>query len=317
MIVKTYDNGWGDQWPVKKFEQNIVNACLKSQIEDQSQVVVINSTWYNNDYHLHVKKELEKTKFTHLVLVAMLDPAIPQLSWFSEFDCEKIAIGYYGTGIDFWALAADKFFQVYDQNLLVDADMISRAFMSLNRKPHWHRKKFYRELEFYNLLDQGLVSLGGTRSVDTVKDLVLAPNSDSQTLNIANDIFSLGDTLNWQTCFLNIVTETAWSINQTNFVSEKIYKPILGYRPFLVYDQDGGRQWLTERKFETYHSDFGDISDLDLTKHENMAPFLKILVEQGPAYWQSKFIALGEKICYNRSRFDSYIQEQKAYLNAQ
>ena len=109
---------------------------------------------------------------------------------------------------------------------------------------------------------------------------------------------------------VNIVTETFYDINQTGFVSEKIYKPIVGCRPFLVYDPDGGTQWLTDRGFETYTCDFGDISDLDLSKPNNIPKFLVSLCSQTPAYWQKKFIDLQEKILYNKNHFADYVQQQ-------
>jgi hypothetical protein len=77
-----------------------------------------------------------------------------------------------------------------------------------------------------------------------------------------------------------------------------------------VYDPDGGTQWLTDRGFETYINDFGDISDLDLSKPNNIPKFLVSLCNQTPAYWQKKFIDLQEKILYNKNHFADYVQQQ-------
>ena len=127
---------------------------------------------------------------------------------------------------------------------------------------------------------------------------------------VANDVVTLGRTDIWCSHFLNMVTETWWDINRVYFVSEKIYKPIVGLRPFFIWCEDMGVKWLSDRKFELYHRDFQDITDLDLTNHENMIPFLKTLSQQPKTYLENKFVDLKEKILYNRNRFDEYVQEQ-------
>ena len=139
----------------------------------------------------------------------------------------------------------------------------------------------------------------------------LAPNSDPGQYGIHNDIVSLGHLANWQRCFLNVVTETVYDINRNYFVSEKIYKPIIGCRPFLVYDPDGGRQWLEDRGFETYINDFNDITDLDLVIPGNMAPFLKALSQQHQSYFRKKFVDLKEKILYNKNQFRVLVDNNK------
>jgi hypothetical protein len=139
----------------------------------------------------------------------------------------------------------------------------------------------------------------------------LAPNSGPEHHGIANDIMSLGHSINWTRHFINIVTETQFDIKKTYFVSEKIYKPMLGSRPFLVYASDGAVAWLTERKFEPYVADFADITDLDLSLPHNIAPFLKILCGQPPTYWQAKYLALKDKIMYNKTHFTEYVKQQK------
>jgi len=150
-----------------------------------------------------------------------------------------------------------------------------------------------------------------TRSlvVDTDHDN-LAPNASREHYGIPNDIVSLGHAENWQRHFVNIVTETFYDINRTGFVSEKIYKPVVGCRPFLVYDPDGGTQWLRDHGFESYVTDFQDITDLDLSMPDNLADFLVVLCEQPPQYWQAKYLALQEKILYNKNHFTDHVQHQ-------
>jgi hypothetical protein len=249
-------------------------------------------------------------QFSHIVLVAMLDPAIPQPDWFSEFDCEIFCTGYYpgDYNIDYWALFTHK----YNHDVAsMTADQIDTAYMCLNRKIHWHRRRLYRQLVHLDIVDQGLVSFGHERSLALDRDHDnLAPEAEPNKFGAPNDIASLGLSQNWNRCFLNIVTETAWDINQIKFVSEKIYKPIVGCRPFLVYDLDGAHTWLETRGFLTYVDDFNDITDLNLTISDNLANFLKVLCNQPKSYWQKKFVDLQHKIMYNKNQFARYIEQQ-------
>ena len=94
MIIKTFDNGWGPEFPLKTFEQQLITDFLQQQINDNSRTVVINSVWYTREYHLEVIQQLRDLEFDRIVLVAMLDAAIPQTDWYSKFDRAVHAVGY-------------------------------------------------------------------------------------------------------------------------------------------------------------------------------------------------------------------------------
>jgi hypothetical protein len=322
MIVRTFDNGWGLEFPLKKFEQEIVTRFLKTQHSDHSQTVIINSVWYTQEYHQQVLHELKNINFDSIVLIAMLDAAIPKIEWYEEFKKPVYAVGYYPgvSNIDFWALFVDQFFKTPNITDLVSHKLIDCAYMCLNRKPHWHRVRLYNQLASLGIVDRGLVTLGGngyavrSLEVDCEHD-DLAPNATRDQTGLPNDIASVGNLFNWQRSFLNVVTETVYDINQNNFVSEKIFKPIVGLRPFLVYDTDGASKWLTARGFDPYVCDFGDISDLDLSVPNNIPAFLKTLCEQPTSYFQSKFVALMPKLLYNKNRFATYVAEQQHKIN--
>ena len=285
--------------------------------QDLSKTIVINSTWYSTDYHQQVIQQLRNTNFDKIVLVSMLDASIANPEWYQEFNKPVHAVGYYPgqDNIDFWALVVDQYFEHPTIDLL-DYQSINTAYMCLNRKPHWHRQQIYNQLINLKLVDQGIVSMGGNHSpplrvlnIDAGASN-LAPNAGTEQNGIANDIMSLGHIDNWSCCFLNIVTETQFDISASYFVSEKIYKPIVGCRPFLVYAM-GADAWLTDRGFETYVKDFDDITDLDLTNPYNTAEFLLTLCNQDSKYWQAKFVALKDKIVYNKKHFTEYVQQQK------
>jgi hypothetical protein len=321
MIIKTFDQGWGSEYPLKQYEQQVVSSLIKPFVESDQQIVVINSVWYTTEMHDKVMSWLRNNDWNQIVLIAMIDAAIPYPDRYAEFGRPVTGIGYYtGAGqIDFCALFVDHFLQAPNNNILLDINTIDTAYMCLNRKPHWHRKRLFSRLDNLGIVSKGIVSMGGDGQavVTLVQDKEhdsLAPNATRDHYGIPNDIVSLGHEGNWRRHLLNVVTETFYNINQTGFVSEKIYKPIVGCRPFLVYDPDGGTRWLTERGFEPYVRDFQDISDLDLVDPHNLPEFLKVLCEQTPAYWQKKFIDLQEKILYNKAHFAEYVNQQKSII---
>jgi len=314
MITKTFDFGWGAEWPIKQIENTMLAEYLKPLQHSDRQVVLINSTWYSRDQHQDTMAWLQKNSWDIIVIVAMIDCAIVQPDWFHSFNRPVIAVGGYDNEhyISCWAEVVSRY-----MTPCFDHD-IDTAFMCLNRKPHWHRQKLYAELAQHAVLDQGLVSMGchgaGTavRQIpETLPDNSLAPNGQRTHHGIVNDVCSLGDMVNWRRHFLNVVTETVFDINQHHFVSEKIFKPILGRRPFLVYDPDGATQWLTRHGFRGYTHSFSDITDLDLTLPGNMAPFLKTLCAQPASYWRKKYLDLLPTIDYNLERFSRFVQEQR------
>lgn len=315
MIVHSVDHGWGPEWPIKQIEQRILDAYLRPLIADASRTVIINSTWYGEQQHNSTMSWLRSHAWDQIVLVAMIDAAIPQPDWYREFDRPVLAVGNYAGDHDitFWAQVLDQHFVMPD----VRAD-IDTAFMCLNRKPHWHRRRLYNYMETQGLLDRGIVSMGSDgespapRGIqETVIPNNLAPNGQPLHHGIVNDIVSLGDPINWRRCFLNVVTETVFEVSQCHFVSEKIFKPMLGHRPFLVYAADGAVAWLDQHGFQSYTEDFRDISDLDLARPESMVPFLETLTKQTHDYMRHKIVDLSDKIAYNYHRFQDFVQEQQ------
>lgn len=316
MIVKHFDIGWGMNWPAKQLEQKILRQLLRDRWHDQSRSVIVNSVWYNQDYHQQVMTELEHIQPSHVFVVAMLDPPIADLSWFKSLGAEVVGVGYYPKQrfFDYFAAFTDSFHERINADQLLDHNSIDTAYMCLNRKPHAHRVRLYQGLHNLDIVDRGFVSLGGdppTRVLANDCDgQPLAPNPGSEHYGINNDVASLGNLDRWQRHLVNIVTETVWDTEASNFVSEKTFKPVLGLRPFLMYAANGGIQCLTSRGFEPYVSDFDDITDLDLALPHNIPLFLSVLCHQSPSYWRHKFIALKPKLLHNLDQFNTHVRQQ-------
>lgn len=321
MIVKEFNAGWGDNIELRRFETQILSSYLDSLYHDNTRSVIVNSTWYNQDYHAKVLEFLQHNQIDRVVVSACVDPPIPNRDWFNDVDVELRMVGYYPgpDEIDFWALTVDRYFAVPDTSMC-DARNINTAFLCYNRKPHWHRKKFVEQLRQHDLLHHGVITLGsgsGQAELDVQQHVVgspIAPNPGPEQYGISNDIMSLGCHDIWQRCFLNVVTETVYDIDHVWFVSEKIYKPIVGSRPFLVYAPNGANRWLSHIGIDSYTKDFVDITDLDLADPVSLAPFLQVLAHQGTDYWQAKYRTLEPKILHNKHAFQQHVLAAKLQI---
>ena len=158
-----------------------------------------------------------------------------------------------------------------DKFLTFDPYKISsdiKPYMCLNRKPHWHRVKFVKTLQDYGLISRGHVSLGRDPSVSNYLGLdvpillekdIINTEGDSTTWGevggITNDITSLGSEYYWNSHFINVVTETTTSSDV--FLSEKIFKPIIGRRPFVLIGDERAYDLLHSWGIDTFDDFFG------------------------------------------------------------
>lgn len=322
MIIHTVDRGWGPEWPIKQYEQSILTQYLAPVTRDVVPTVVINSTWYDDQTHQQTQELIRHSGAERLVLVSMIDSAIARRQRFQDLGIPVYEVGSYEGPheIVFWALVLDRWAPRLDDHALIDTNQFEHAFMCLNRKPHPHRVMLYNQLTAKALLDANLVTMGSDddRAQRTLpQDVVhqeLSPNSGLRNHGIVNDNVSLGLMTNWQSHFLNVVTETVFDVNRQWFVSEKIFKPVIGLRPFVVYSMDGAQAWLEHHGFLSYADDFQDITDLTPRDPTHMADFLAVVHAQGLTYWKKKYLDLLPKILYNRQVFHDLVTQTKTKI---
>ena len=330
MIDKDFNFGWGEEHHLRQLEQQIIFEYLDSWVKDNKHNIVVNSTWYGMDHHQVVKQYMDNHPVDRVACVCFMDPAIVHEGWFENYNVEVRKIGYYRSvdEIDAWALYHDRYFR--KPVVIGGAEGIDTPFLCYNRKPHWHRKRFWSQLHERDLIDRGVVSMGwgsaaGRSPVfsskqrrairafepDNPVQAFMAPNMDPEMTGIVNDIFSLGAMKIWNQCLLNVVTETVYDVEKDWFVSEKIYKPIMGLRPFIVHAPNGAANWLTHIGLEHFLDDFKDITDLELRDPMLHAEFLQQLSSQSVSYLQHKYQQLLDKIRFNHSEFYQHIARTK------
>jgi hypothetical protein len=276
MILK-YDKGFDSD--CAKNMDNIIglhDKKVKQIILDQLQPndTFINSTWIIPDQDLvNVVKQsqAESRKVfcysgpdwdSSFTPPARADRRILQFREAHELidQCDVSYIGnrlgkyYFSFWLDFVYTHKEKFLQ-FDP---YDLKSPLKQYMCLNRKPHSHRVMLFQSLQNANLLEYGHVSIGGDFVVKLPLDITNeegdhAVNSDVG--GITNDITSLGHKDNWNSHFLNVVTETT---DYTDvFITEKTFKPIFGRRPFIILGDKNTYSVLKEWGFDTFDDLFG------------------------------------------------------------
>ena len=310
--MKTFNYGWEKKNMAIPIWHDEILMRIGQEYDCPDPAILVNSTWYTDDVHSLVVEYIKKNGVKNVITASLCDAQIARRELYDGLDVNVFEIGYYrGKGFyDFFATTFHRLHDPVPDQELQDHQLIHKPFMCLNRKHHEHRVRIVNELRSADLTSKGIVTLSGTDlriDEDFSGHVPVAPESGAE---IPNDVVTLGRTDVWCSHFLNVVTETWWDINRAYLGSDKYHKPLMGLRPFLIWCEDMGVEWLTDRKFELYHYDFTDITDLDLTDHNNMIPFLTRLSEQPTNYLRQKYVDLREKLLYNRDRFKQYVEEQ-------
>jgi hypothetical protein len=186
-----------------------------------------------------------------------------------------------------------------------------KLFMCLNRKPHNHRLFLVKLFEQKNLLDYGYVSIfRDTNSIilnETLSDkIILGQNSVVDNNPIKNDIVSLGDSSNWNSYFLNIVTET--TVHTDVFISEKTWKPIIGQRPFLILGDCNIYDQLKEIGIDTFDDLFGTWYNNPNWEHRAKS-IVEIIDNYKKEDLKKIYFKIKPRLIRNRSRFIEYTLE--------
>ncbi len=181
-----------------------------------------------------------------------------------------------------------------------------KKFLSLNRRPRLHRIILFAEIMKDSVLkESSIISLGNSNleflnqaegtswskcydafisedyqhnkqsgidflnNYDSSKDYFVDSNLE---YNLA---FNFNETLHLNT-FVNVLTETLFE-NETIFLSEKIFKPILGCQPFIVFGNPGTIQELKKMGFKTFEEFWDESYDNELDFSKRLEKIISIL----------------------------------------
>jgi len=252
-------HGFHNSWISTPYHHEIFREII-SQVEEEysGNCIVIDSTWLpiisDIDDFSNMYPTISFYDVDHIFFVSLVDPS----SWHPDAKQEIMNWSHakkqhdiiVNSQFSFWGYYAQhEFLQYRDIDLPWTGD---KLFLSYNRKPYTHRIKLHKELEMCDKLRHGIFTLGND---DPSKAITIDENEDIDNNNIGgdvgvpNNIESLGNHNIWQQALINVVTET---ITYEHFLSEKIWKPIVGKRPFMVIGPPGTIQRLQDWGFKTF-----------------------------------------------------------------
>ena len=328
-------HGFPRHWPTSKLEQDIIGKIC----EDKKFDLVVNATWgFFECVHPVTKDKMTKFDVTkdlvinhgaeNILFFNLVDPLYIESTWYQVLrECadhiglDRITtVGFVDTNkfkqdlpVPFWAIYNSIYFKNYTIEQL-EPTSIENMFLCYNRKPTWHRRMLYSEFDKNHLMSNGIFTLGNEDPSKVILNrnpnpLPFENNGMHGDLNIPNDTLSLGPLDAWNSSFLVIVTETDHNMRtEVPFLSEKIWKPLIGMRPFVCLGDRGTIRSLKEDGFHTFNEFFGMEKD-DLTVSDIVSV---VKMYQGDPH--KDYQSLRVKLEHNRERFFQYAHEQQQKL---
>lgn len=258
------------------FEKVISRKLLSALPED---TCLVNTTWFSNKETLSKLKQWECDKSRAFLYSGMdwenttcTDDSKETHDYLND-RFETVNVGnvsdghYFSFWLEFICRHASYFF---DGAYCLEPE-IEYHYMSLNNKCNDHRALLLNSIwEDANLWNKGNISvLTPDERYNFVGPIVLDEDRPSSLSNmfheweklsdthISNDIVSLGDPVHWRTHFATVVTESCH--HSDVFLSEKIFKPLIGLRPFLAVGDKNLYSKLRDFGFDTFEDLFPNV----------------------------------------------------------
>lgn len=310
--------GFNPAWRAGQLERELVDSLVKNlndQYPNISKAVVVTS-WHEP---VELILQLQNLQPELTVLCSLTDPLGPIENLIDQIPGRVILVGYVDSEyfFDFWALACAKFFKKYSVQEL-EPGVFDNLFLNYNRKPHRHRTELVNLLETTGLIKHGCVTLGNSQyKVDNHDSdyRTYGANDVVGDVGIPNDVYSLGQLKIWNTSFINVVSETQYEYSKNVFLSEKIFKPIIGLRPFVINGSPGIYRLLKQAGFDC----FEDLFPVELLQNEKSNYSWKFrnhqLIADSLVNLQNKncmelFDQLKSRLHYNQNHFYEYAKNQ-------
>ena len=262
-----YDNGFEENTIIGHHDKQI-KQILINQLKDNDSFM--DSTWITVR-DANFKEFIDKVKKDSNRIISYSGPDWNNLygppherhtfssEWGLLNECNVLHIGntlgeYY---FSFWVDFVYKNLNSYQNFDPYNLQTPLKHFMCLNRKPHRPRVELVNTLLNKGLHGYGHVSLGGDNVISLPLDIKNKEGDSSVAgeVGITNDINSLGHEDNWNSHFLNVVTET--TVYTDVFITEKTLKPIIGKRPFVILGDKNIYRLLKDWGIDTFDDLFG------------------------------------------------------------
>lgn len=213
MITKKNIPIWSPQSPnryhnsYQKIIDNFARCC------GDSDVLFIDSTYMSGKDVVQIA-----SRWNRSIVFNLVDPPY---TWhylrelLGNINCIMVGTDAPDIATHFWLVHAYLEFPQYSTEELLPAEM--KTYLSYNYKPHAHRVALNEMLSSMDLCSTGTITT----------------DADQPLENPGREV-GLGDIGLWKAHFLNIVNETVFRQYPELIVSEKMFKPLMGLRPFVI-----------------------------------------------------------------------------------
>ena len=299
-------------------DEYIIKTLKQQLIENQ---LFVDTSWLDQTYldslHLNEKQTAVVYSGIDWENTRCSEQRIKAHQYIKDNTKSQIHIGntnnqyYFNFWAEFIRQYPDRFF---DEEYLKEP-IITNKFLCLNRKLHEHRVYLLDLFDKLDISQQGLISRPGYFLGNLDQDYInLIKLDTTESREIPNDIYGLGDPDIWNSFFLNVVTET--TTHTDVFLSEKTWKPIIGLRPFVVLGDYAINSKLQNLGFDTFDDLFGNWWEdsnewKDWRDRANrLAVVLQsFFADNSVTQLNSLYKKLKPRLIENRNRFIQYQQE--------
>jgi len=318
MNCKVIYGGFNPAWRAGQLERELVN-CLVQNFNNQYpklRKAVVVTSWHEPK---ELISQLQKLQPEVTMLCSLTDPLGPIENLIDQIPGQVILVGYVNGDyfFDFWAVACARFFKQYSI-LDLEPNTFDNLFLNYNRKPHTHRTELVALFETSGCIKHGCVTLGNSKYTVNDHDLDYQNYGADDVVGdvgIPNDVYSLGQLILWNASFINVVSETQYEYSKNVFLSEKVFKPIIGLRPFIINGSPGIYRLLKQAGFDC----FQDLFPVQQLQDENSNHEWKFrnhqLIVNSISEFQNKncmelFAQIKDRLHYNRELFYAYASNQ-------
>ena len=229
---------------------------------------------------------------------------------------------------NFHAIVGDHLMPKYnnDDVMLKNYD---KDFLCYQRKPRVWRVDFANLVKQHNLIDNGIMTLGAKTEDDydwsegrTWEPMVLkeshepykkdGQNDKTHYGGIPNDLVTVGGLDIWNQCFLYISSETVFNHWEPLFVNERIWKTMIGLRPYVIQGNPATYKWLQGHGFKTFNHYWPHV-DMEDSKSvlDNIIKVLQFLDTKSAEDKMSMYNDMLPDLLHNKNRFYEFSGEQK------
>ena len=313
--------------PSARLERDIFNTVIE-RIDAKwpmAKNLVISGTWIRNAEHL-VDSALEVFK-PHQVFIGVIADYWGNDNWAKEKFKNISRVEYFGNAygphrFESSAVLGKDIVNQYTKNDLALDPVNFKLFLCYQAKPHLHRQWLTHKLIEQQVDHLGWLSLQKNQHenfmFDNLREFNIEQVSSNEELN-SKFCWNLGSKNIWQQHFLNIVSETFMDPTWHCCISEKVWKPIIGMRPFVITGHPEAYYWVKKYGFETFdeywpHIDVAGSKDMYQVT-DRIVELIKWFKEFSQAELYSMWLDMQPKLIYNQNRFQEFAKEQQTVID--